>query len=138
MKITQVRIYPVEDPKLKGFASIIFDDCFVVSDIKIIQGKEGFFISMPSKKKRDGQYKDIAHPINREMRELIEKALLEEYEKVTGKSTKPEVPEQTGKSDLPASAESTTLPEEEPAMSEEEPTMSEEEPEISDKSDEKE
>ncbi|HPR65120.1 MAG TPA: septation regulator SpoVG [Thermoanaerobaculia bacterium] len=84
MEITQVRVYPVEDTKLKGFASIVFDNCFLVSDIKIIQGKDGFFVSMPSKRKRNGQYKDIAHPINRDMRTEIENLIFSEYEKVTG------------------------------------------------------
>lgn len=86
MQITQVRVYPIEDTKLKGFASIVFDDCFLVSDIKIIQGKDGVFISMPSKRQRNGQFKDIAHPINREMRKEIEQYVFQEYHKVTGEN----------------------------------------------------
>ena len=86
MEITQVRVYPIDEQKLKGFASIVFDDCFLVSDIKIISGREGFFVSMPSKRKRNGQFKDIAHPITREMRQAIEDQVFSEYEKVTGQT----------------------------------------------------
>lgn len=84
MEITNVRVYPVDEPKLKGFASIVFDNSFFVGDIKIIQGKEGYFISMPSRRRKDGQFRDIAHPITQEMRKLIETRILEEYQKVTG------------------------------------------------------
>ena len=63
MEITQVRVFPVEEEKLKAFVSVIFDDCFVVSDIKIIQGNSGLFISMPSKKRKNGTFRDIAHPL---------------------------------------------------------------------------
>ena len=72
MEITQVRVFPVDEDKLKAFASIIFDDCFVVSDIKVIDGNHGMFISMPSKKRRNGSFRDIAHPLNNETRKLIE------------------------------------------------------------------
>lgn len=83
MKITDVRIRLVtkEDSKLKAVASITIDECFVVHDIKVIEGKEGFFISMPSKKTPDGEYRDIVHPINTETREKIIEEVLEAYEK---------------------------------------------------------
>lgn len=82
MKITDVRIRLVtkEDSKLKAVASITIDECFVVHDIKVIEGKEGFFISMPSKKTPDGEYRDIVHPINTETREKIIEELLKAYE----------------------------------------------------------
>ncbi len=80
MEITDVRVFPVEDEKLKAFASIVFDKCFMVNDIKVIRGKEGLFISMPSRKKRNGEFKDIAHPLNQETRKWVEARILAEYE----------------------------------------------------------
>lgn len=82
MEITQVRIFPVEEDKLKAFVSIIFDDCFVVSDIKIIQGTSGLFISMPSKKRKNGTFRDIAHPLNNETRKNIEERIIARYREV--------------------------------------------------------
>ena len=70
-----------DETKLKGVASITIDDCFVVHDIKVINGKDGLFISMPSKKTAEGEHKDIAHPINTETREEIKNAVLSAYEK---------------------------------------------------------
>lgn len=81
MKITDVRIRLKDEAKLKGVASITIDECFVVHDIKVIAGKEGLFISMPSKKTADGEHKDIAHPINTQTREEIKTAVLSAYEK---------------------------------------------------------
>ncbi len=82
MKITDVRIRIVkkDEAKLKAVASITFDDCFVVHDIKVIEGTDGVFIAMPSRKTPDGEYKDIAHPLNTETREEIRKTILEKYE----------------------------------------------------------
>ena len=77
----RVRLVNKEDSKLKAVASITIDDCFVVHDIKVVQGAESLFISMPSKKTADGQHKDIAHPINTETREAIKDAVLEAYNK---------------------------------------------------------
>ncbi len=80
MRITEVKVYPVFDnDKLKGYATIIFDDCFVVRDLKVIQGTSGMFVAMPSKKTKDGSYRDTAHPLNNETREMIEQAVLGEY-----------------------------------------------------------
>ncbi len=83
MEITQVRVFPVDEDKLKAFASIIFDDCFVVSDIKVIDGNHGMFISMPSKKRRNGTFRDIAHPLNNETRKMIEDRILGRYYEMT-------------------------------------------------------
>lgn len=82
MKITDVRVRIVkkDDSKLKGVASVTFDDCFVVHDIKVIEGTEGYFIAMPSRKTNDGEYKDIAHPINTETREELIKIILNAFE----------------------------------------------------------
>ena len=84
MNITDVRVFPVGEEKLKAFASIIFDDCFVVSDIKIIQGDQGLFVSMPSKRRKNGTFRDIAHPLNSETRRVIEERILEKYREVLG------------------------------------------------------
>lgn len=82
MTITQVKVFPVAEEKLKAYVSIVIDECFLVSDLKVIQGPNGLFISMPSKRKKNGEFKDIAHPLNRETRELMERRILAEYEKV--------------------------------------------------------
>ena len=80
MQLTEVKVYPVtDDEKLKGYATIVFDACFVVRDLKIIHGNSGLFIAMPSKKKKDGTYRDTAHPLYNETRQMIEGAVLEEY-----------------------------------------------------------
>lgn len=84
MNITEVRVFPVGEEKLKAFASIIFDDCFVVSDIKIIQGDQGLFVSMPSKRRKNGTFRDIAHPLNSETRKRIEEKILEKYREALG------------------------------------------------------
>ncbi len=81
MKITDVRLRLKDETKLKAVASITIDECFVVHDIKVIDGKDGLFISMPSKKTRDGEHKDIAHPIKTETREDIKNAVLDAYNK---------------------------------------------------------
>ena len=82
MKISDVRVRIVkkDDSKLKAVASVTFDDCFVVHDIKVIEGNEGYFIAMPSRKTADGEYKDVAHPIKTETREELIKVILDAYE----------------------------------------------------------
>ena len=82
MEITQVKVFPVEEERLKAYVSIVLDDCFLVSDLKVIQGPNGVFVSMPSKRKKNGEFKDIAHPLNRETRERMERRILSEYERV--------------------------------------------------------
>ncbi len=82
MEITQVKVFPVHEDKLKAFASIVIDECFVVSDIKIIQGAEGLFVSMPSKKRKNGMFRDIAHPLNSETRRKIEDLIVAKYREV--------------------------------------------------------
>jgi stage V sporulation protein G len=79
MEITEVRVFPVNEDKLKAYATITFDHCFVVRDLKVIQGNNGLFVAMPSKKRKDGTFKDTAHPLNTETRELIESKVLAEY-----------------------------------------------------------
>lgn len=103
MEITQVHVYPQEDERVRGYASIVLDECFLVNDIKIILGPHGCFISMPSRKRKNGKFRDIAHPITKEMRERIENRVFEEFEKVTGRKIEaraiPEKPIETGPAD---------------------------------------
>ena len=83
MNITDVRIRKISaEGKMKAIVSVTFENQFVVHDIKVIEGQNGLFIAMPSRKTPDGEFSDIAHPINTETREQIQKAILDEYEKV--------------------------------------------------------
>jgi stage V sporulation protein G len=86
MEITEVRVFPVDEEKLKAFVSIIIDGCFVISDIKIINGSNGLFISMPSKKRKNGTFRDIAHPLNNETRKKIEDKILGKYREIVARS----------------------------------------------------
>lgn len=82
MQVTDVRVRKIaREGKMKAIVSITLDDEFVVHDIKIIEGEKGLFIAMPSKKASDGEYRDIAHPINSQTREAIQKIILESYER---------------------------------------------------------
>ncbi len=81
MKITDVRVRKItKEGKMKAIVSITIDDEFVVHDIKVIEGEKGLFIAMPSKRTLDGEYRDVAHPINSETREGIQRLILESYE----------------------------------------------------------
>jgi stage V sporulation protein G len=80
MEITEVRISLRDDAKLKAFASITLDDCFVIRGLKIIKGQTGTFVAMPSRKRKDGEYQDIAHPINNSTRKWMEDIVLAKYE----------------------------------------------------------
>lgn len=80
MEITEVNVYPVNEDRLKAYVSITIDSVFVVRDLKVIRGNNGLFVAMPSKKRKDGQFKDVAHPLNQETREMIEKAVFDAYE----------------------------------------------------------
>ena len=83
MTITDVRVRKVaKDGKMKAVVSITLDEAFVVHDIKVIEGEKGLFIAMPSRKTADGEYRDIAHPINSQTREVIQNTILEAYRKV--------------------------------------------------------
>ena len=82
MRITDVRVRKMtQDSKMKAIVSITIDDEFVVHDIKVIEGEKGLFIAMPSKKANDGEYRDIAHPINSDTRDRIQRIILDSYEK---------------------------------------------------------
>ena len=85
LNVTDVRITKIEgDEKLRGFAAVVLDDCFLVSDFRVVEGEEGYFVAMPSKRKRDGSFKDIAYPLNSETRADLEQRILLAYEAATG------------------------------------------------------
>ncbi len=80
MEITEVRISPAKGGKVKAFASIVIDDSFIVNDLRVTEAREGqLFVTMPARKVRSGQMRDIAHPLNTETRRVIEERILEEY-----------------------------------------------------------
>ncbi len=79
MEITEVKVFPVEEERLKAYVTIVLDHCFVVRDLKIINGGTGLFVAMPSKKRKDGSYRDIAHPLNKETRTKMEEHILKSY-----------------------------------------------------------
>ncbi len=81
MEITEVRVVARNEEKLKAFVTITFDNCFVVRDVKIVKGNKGLIVCMPAKKRNDGTYQDVAHPINSEMRNKITERVISEYEK---------------------------------------------------------
>ncbi|MBR2476891.1 MAG: septation regulator SpoVG [Clostridia bacterium] len=80
MEITDIRIRQIEqEGRMRAVVSVTFDNCFVVHDIKIIEGTDKLFIAMPSRKTPDNEFKDIAHPINMEMREILQNSILDKY-----------------------------------------------------------
>jgi stage V sporulation protein G len=85
MQITEVRVFPVAEDKLKAYVTITLDGCFVVRDLKVIHGNTGLFVAMPAKRRKDGSFKDVAHPLNSETREWMERAILDEYERELAK-----------------------------------------------------
>ncbi len=78
--VTEVSVFPVNEERLKAYVSITINDAFVIRDLKVIKGNGGLFVAMPSKKRKDGQFRDIAHPLNQETRDAIEKAVFDAYE----------------------------------------------------------
>jgi stage V sporulation protein G len=89
MEITEVRVFPVNEERLKAYVTITLDACFVVRDLKVINGNTGLFVAMPAKRRKDGTFKDIAHPLNSETRERMEKIILAEYERELARGTPP-------------------------------------------------
>jgi stage V sporulation protein G len=81
MEVTEVKVFPVQEDRLKAYVAITFDHCFVIRDLKVINGNNGLFVAMPSKKMKDGSYKDTAHPLNNETRQMIEAKVLAEYDR---------------------------------------------------------
>jgi stage V sporulation protein G len=89
VEITEVNINLRDEEKLKAFVNITFDDVYVVRGLKVIQGKSGLFVCMPSRKLNDGTYKDIAHPINNDFRQKMEKLILSRYEEMLAEEVQP-------------------------------------------------
>ncbi len=83
MEITEVKVFPAKDGgRLKAYATIVFDSSFIIRDLKVIEGHKGLFVSMPSRKRKDGTFRDIVHPLNSDMRRDIEEKIIAEYEHV--------------------------------------------------------
>ena len=80
MEITEIRISMRNEDKLKAFVNVTFDNAFVIRGLKIINGKKGFFVSMPARRRPDGTYQDMAHPVNAEVRRELENRILEAYQ----------------------------------------------------------
>jgi len=85
MEITEIKVFPVDEKRVKAYTSVVFDACFIVRDIKVIQGDNKLFVAMPSKRMKDGSYRDTVHPLNNDMRHKVEMSVLEAYEKVLNK-----------------------------------------------------
>lgn len=82
MEITEIKVFPTRDGgRLKAYATVVFDNCFIIRDLKVIEGQK-LFVSMPSRKRKDGTFRDIVHPLNIEMRTKIEQGIIEEYNRV--------------------------------------------------------
>ena len=91
MEVTEVRISPAKGGKVRAFASVVFDDCFIVNDLRVIEGREGqVFVTMPGRKTRNCQMRDIAHPLNSQTREQIENRVLAEYREALENRVVPE------------------------------------------------
>jgi stage V sporulation protein G len=90
LEITDIRVRPCEqeDDRLKAFATVTFNNCFVVCDLKVIQGPNRLFVAMPSRKRKDGSFRDVAHPLNQDFREVIESEVLKIYEAELGVGAK--------------------------------------------------
>src|SRR5882724_4222108 len=102
MEITEVKVFPVNEEKLKAYITIVLDNCFVVRDLKIISGNTGLFVAMPSKRRKDGAFKDIAHPLNQSTRAIMEKTILDAYlaEIKKGSAKPPQSSEDAEKEDV--------------------------------------
>lgn len=99
MEITEVRVFPVAgEERLKAYATITIDGVFLIRDLRVISGNSGLFVAMPSRKMKDGSFKDIAHPLNSETRKMIEETVIAAYERELAS------PSKTGE-DVPGAAE---------------------------------
>jgi stage V sporulation protein G len=91
MEITEIKIVPADEDRIKAYATITFDDCFVVSQLKLIKSKKGYLVTMPARRRSDGRYYDIVYPITAEMRKMLEEKVLAAYEKITGETVRKRV-----------------------------------------------
>lgn len=97
MEITEVVIRPVTDERLRAYVSMTLDNALVIKDIKIVEGKNGLFVSMPSRRRKNGKYQDIAHPINTDFRKEVETRIFDEYREAVGE----DIPEERQILDTP-------------------------------------
>lgn len=88
MKITEISVAPVDENKLRAYVNITIDECFMIRGLKVIQGGKGLFVAMPNKKGKNGLFRDVAHPINPETRQMIEDMVLDKYYEITGEPRK--------------------------------------------------
>lgn len=96
MKITEVKTYAAKDSgRLRAYATIVFDNEFIVRDLKIIEGQNGYFVSMPSRRRKDGTFRDIVHPLNSEARKTIEDAVIAKYQEMVASGSLRENSEET-------------------------------------------
>ena len=94
MEITEVRVTLRDEEKLKAYASVVFDNCFIVKDMRVIDGNDRLWVAMPNKKRRDGTRRDVCHPLNQETRDMIESMILAKYdEEMRGQLYKEELAE---------------------------------------------
>ena len=98
MEITEVKVYPVQDEgRLRAYATVVFDNCFIIRDLKVIEGTtKGLFVSMPSRRRKDGTFRDVVHPLNSETRDMIEKVIVAEYNTIDPQSVSAPVQEELG------------------------------------------
>jgi len=90
MVITEIKVYPVKDSgRLKAYATMVFDSCFIIRDLKVIEGDKGLFVSMPSRRRKDG-FRDIVHPLNSSTRTEIENRIIAEYERTASEAVSAE------------------------------------------------
>ncbi len=90
MVITEIKVYPVKDSgRLKAYATMVFDNCFIIRDLKVIEGDKGLFVSMPSRRRKDG-FRDIVHPLNSSTRTEIENRIIAEYERTASEAVSAE------------------------------------------------
>ena len=114
MEITDIRIRMVDtEGKLKAYVTLTFDECFVVHNLKIISGQAGTFVAMPSRKTKNGEYKDIAHPITSDFRNTLQSKILEEYNRLGGEEEREEEKDETAEMTETASQETSETPAEE-------------------------
>jgi stage V sporulation protein G len=100
VEITEVKVFPVDEEKLKAYITIVLDNCFVIRDLKVISGTGGLFVAMPSKRRKDGTFKDIAHPLNQSTRAIVEKKILDAYlAEIQGGRSAPRTAEEADKAE---------------------------------------
>jgi stage V sporulation protein G len=99
MNITDVKVFIRDSKQLKAFVNIVIDDAFIIRNIKVIEGENGLFVAMPSRRIGTGEYRDIAHPINTDTRNMIEKAIIEKYKEALQQSLSGEAKQETKSED---------------------------------------